>query len=72
MCGEINPTNPIVPPAQTEEETQTAPVIKIINLVFLISKPKVCAETSPTDNKSKNFPEIKIKTIERQNGKIKS
>ena len=71
ICGEIKPIKPIVPPAHTEEETQTAPVIKIKNRVFLISSPKVCAEISPTDSKSKNFPEIKIKIIETQNGIIK-
>ena len=71
IWGQINPTKPIVPPAQTEEETPIAPVIKTNNLVFFISRPKVCAEISPTDNKSKNLPETNIKIIEIQKGKIK-
>ena len=71
MCGEIKPTNPIVPPAQTEQDTQILPVIKIKNLVFFTFKPKACAEISPTEIKSRYFPETKIKIKETQKGIIK-
>ena len=71
MCGEIKPTNPIVPPAQTAQETQILPVIKIKNLVFFTFNPKTWAEISPTDNKSRYFPEIKIIINETQKGIIK-
>ena len=72
MCGAINPTKLIVPPAHTAALTASEPEIKTRVLNLSTSTPRLFAEVSPPERRSSGGTAVNIRITERiETGRIK-